>query len=438
MSGRPTPLRRELLGSFAVLFAGALVLAGVGLLLVYPFLGSAAEALFYLGALLVVDLAVLFVFGRALLRRTLLEPVDRLVEDTRRIADGDYRHGVRPSDVEELQSLADSVHAMADRLIRDQRLLAENVESLERTNRELVRTRDQLVQAARLASVGTLSAGIAHEVGNPLGAIFTYVDAARARAKEAGMDTEILDDIRDEARRIDRIIRGLLDYARPEEQEPGPTRPGDVLERVRDLLDAQGHLDDVSVTWTVEDGVPPVHVDPHRLEHVLVNLFLNAADALEGRGGGRIRARVSVEPGMARRLPVRREEDPPEVNYAHRRRVAPEQDGGEPDPLWTAEKVVVLTVEDDGPGLPEEEVDRLFDPFYTTKEPGKGTGLGLSICARLVDGMSGRIEAENHPEGGARFTIRLPGRPGGAPEAGGAGGSGEASRDRAGAGTGEA
>lgn len=405
----PTPLRREFLGSFAVLFVGALVLMGGGVLLAYPLLRSPGEAALYLLALLVGDLAVVFFFGRVLLRRTLLEPLDRLAEDTRRIAGGEYRHRVRLSDAEELRVLGRSVNAMADRLIREQERLTQNVASLERTNRELVQARDELVQAARLASVGSLAAGIAHEVGNPLGAILAYVDVAHMRARESGMDPEVLDDIRSEARRIDRIVRGLLDYARPGDQGREPIHPRIVMEKVRNLLEAQGRLDGVDTSWVVEDEVPRVVLDPHRLEQVLVNLLLNAVEIVQGGERGWIRVRVSSEPGPAHRLPVRREEDPPELNYAHRRRVAPEHEGGEPDPLWTAETVVVLTVEDDGPGIPEDELSRVFDPFFTTKDPGEGTGLGLSIGARLVEGMGGRIEAENRPEGGARFTVRLPG-----------------------------
>jgi len=408
MATSPTPLRRELLGSFTVLFAGALVLAGVGLLVTYPLLRSPAEATLYLTILLAGDLAVVFLFGRALLRRSLLKPLDRLVEDTRRISEGDYRHRARLAEARELREVGRGVNAMADRLIRDQERLAENVESLEETNRELVRTRDQLVRAARLASAGTLAAGIAHEVGNPLGAILAYVDAARKRARQAGMDVEILDDIRQEALRIDRIVRGLLDYARPDGTGREVLHPRVVVDRVRDLLDAQGRLDPVRSTWVVEDGVPEIRMNPHRLEHVLVNLLLNSVELAEEGRAEWIGVRVSSEPGRALQLPVRREEDPPEVNYAHRRRVTPEKEGGEPDPLWTAERVVILSVEDDGPGIPPGELEQVFDPFFTTRQPGQGTGLGLSVCARLVQGMGGRIDAENRDQGGARFVVRLP------------------------------
>jgi hypothetical protein len=281
---------------------------------------------------------------------------------------------------------------------------------LDRTNQELIEVRDQVVHAARLASVGTLAAGIAHEVGNPLGAIMVFVDVAQSRVAKEGGDTELLGSIREEARRIDRIVRGLLDYARPKESEPTVVAPREVLERVRELLDSQGKLDEVEDTWVVDDDVPGVLMEPHRLEQVLVNLFLNALDALEAVPNPSITVKLSSELGGVSRLPRRRAGDPPGINYMHRRRVSRDEGGRGIDPLFTARRVVAIEVWDNGPGIPEESLDLVFDPFYTTKEPGKGTGLGLSICARLVEGMGGRIEATSGPDGrGARFVIRLPG-----------------------------
>ena len=300
-------------------------------------------------------------------------------------------------------------------------LLERNVASLDETNRELVEARAEIVRAARLASVGTLAAGIAHEVGNPLGAIMGYVDVARARARREERDPEILDAIRGEAERIDRIVKGLLDYARPRAEHIGSEAPGKVVARVRDLLDHQGRLVDVDARWEVSPGTPDVTMNPHRLEQVVVNLALNALDAMDGSAVRVLKVRVYGEQGEVIHLPTRRENDPPGINYMHRRRVSRDDGGRGVDPVFAAERVAVIEVTDSGPGISEDDLEQIFDPFFTTKEPGRGTGLGLAICARLVEGMGGRIEAGNAPEGGARFMIRLPAvtisRPDATPEA---------------------
>jgi len=408
----PSPLRRDLLLNFGTLFAAAVLVAGIAVWAVLPALETVPVILLFVLVLVVADLAVLFVFGGAFLRRRLVAPVEALADDARRIADGAYHHRIQPSDSLELESVRQSVNAMADRLIEDQRLLAENVASLDRTNRELVRARDQVIQTARLASVGTLAAGIAHEVGNPLGAIMGFADVARKRAKAADADTEMLDAIRDEANRIDRIVRGLLEYARPKQEEAGPMAPGEVLVGVRQLLENQGKLEEVEDQWNLDVRVAPVVMEPHRLEQVLVNLFLNAVHALRGHPEPSIRVSLDREAGALEALPARREDDPPGINYMHRRRVSRDDGGRGVDTLFTAPEIVLIRVADNGPGVPESDRESIFDPFFTTKEPGDGTGLGLSICARLVEGMGGRIEVGESDMGGALFTIRLPGHPG--------------------------
>ena len=405
----PIPLRRELLVSFAVLFAAAIIFAVNGVLLILPMLTSPGQGTVFVTSLLIVDLFVLFGFGSWLLRRRLVLPLENLTDAVERIADGYYEERAAGASSLELMALETGVNAMADRLIRDQERLARNIESLDRTNAELVEARDQVIRSDRLAAVGTLSAGIAHEVGNPLGAILAYVDVARARAELAGGDTELLESIRAEAGRIDRIVRSLLDYAQPRQEESVPVSPGLVVERVREFLDAQGKLDQAEHVWRYGEDVPDVVMVASRLEQVMVNLLLNAADAVAGQHDARIVVTVSAGSGAVARQPIRREGDPRGINYMHRRRVSPDKIGKGVDPLFTATRLVLITVDDNGPGIPEEVLENVFDPFFTTKDPGKGTGLGLAICGRLVESMGGRIRAMRGPDGGARFTIRLPG-----------------------------
>ncbi len=404
------PLRRELLGSFAVLLVGAVIVTGVALAAVLPLLDSAAQVTVYLLLMVLGDLTVLALFGHRILKTRLMDPVDRLVADVQRISDGDYHHRIAPVQTAEFDVIREGVNTMADRLVHNQELLTENVVSLDRTNRELVEARDQVVQAARLASVGTLAAGIAHEVGNPLGAIVAFTDVARGRARRDGGDTELLDSIRAEAERIDLLVRSLLDFARHKDEVARAARVPEVVDRVHTLLERQGRLDGVDASWPdPKTQLPPVVMEPARLEQVMVNLLLNALDALSDHPAPRIRITLEAQAGAVQALPARRQDDPPGINYMHRRRVSRDRAPGGVDTLFTASRVVVIRIRDNGPGIPAADRERVFDPFFTTKEPGKGTGLGLYISARFVEGMGGRLHVDEAEGGGAEFVIRLPG-----------------------------
>jgi len=401
-----TPLfARRLIVRFALVFTLVQMLAIVGVLFALPAMQEVGAGPMLVIVTIVTDLGILVVLAGWVIRGSIALPIERLAVDVHRIADGDYRHRIAETHRVELLEIRSSVNRLADRLIADQRLLAENVHSLEEANRKLVVARDQIVRSAKLASVGTLAAGIAHEVGNPLGAIMGFVDVARGRVATVGGDVEILDDIRSEANRIDRIVRGLLDYSRPPDHD-GPLAAGEVLDRVHRILDSQGKLEGVHDVWLVEAGAEHEVGEPHRLEQVLVNVILNALHAVREVPAPQVVVRLSEEEGGLARMPSRRDDDPPGINYQHRRRLAQDELGT--GAVENADRLMVIEVSDNGPGIADDIVDRLFDPFFTTKEPGEGTGLGLSICARLIDGMGGRIDATATPEGGARFVIRLP------------------------------
>lgn len=409
----PPPLRRELLLAFGLLFAVGVVVAVVGMVLVLPLLPSPGAVAAYVLALVAGDVGILFLFGRALLNRTLFQPLGRLVEDVEAIAEGDLGRRIRPLGSAELQSVADSVNAMARRLIHDRETLAQNIRSLDETNRALVEARAQVIRAARLASAGTLAAGIAHELGNPLAAIVAYTDLALSRARARGEEVELLLSLKEEAVRMDRIIRTLLDFARAPASHVAPRDPWEVVDRVRRLLEAQGRLAGVEVVWRRGDGVPMVLMDDRRWEQVVLNLLLNALDAVAGVEKGRVWVTLKGEKGPAVSPARRRAGDPPGVDYTHRRRMALKGEAAHGAVLGTTPRMAVLTVEDDGPGIPPDLLEAVFDPFFTTKEPGKSTGLGLALSAQFVEGMGGEILAGNRNDGGAVFTVRLPAAPAG-------------------------
>jgi signal transduction histidine kinase len=395
-------------GLLIVLFLALFILVVVvfvwqrlGLQPVYLWLGLAGVA--------VVNLFLLGLFADYRLRILVLEPVERMVRGSERVARGDETHRLEASDTVELARLASAVNGMADRLIQHQQQLSENVASLDRTNRELSDARGRLVRAEKLASMGRLAAGVAHEVGNPLGAIMGYVELARRRED---VDGEWVDGISHEARRIDEIVRGLLEYARPKAAAPRQLDVNEIVSRTVELLKVQRRFQRVEPVVALADDLPPVQADPFQLEQVMVNLLLNAGDAIAetgGRGTVEVTTRTLTvsrqELGMGA---ARRSDDPQGVDYSHLRRRDQSEDPGPARQLKEGERAVEIAVRDTGPGIEPTDVQRVFDPFFTTKPPGKGTGLGLAVSARLVEGMGGSMEAVPSEEPGATFRVLLP------------------------------
>lgn len=408
MEKNPT-LNRELVAALATVFAGALVVAVAGVLVLLPRFGTPTQAAAYVTLMLVGDIAVFALFGRWLVRSRLLRPLEGLMAEVEAIADGDYSRAVPTGGPEEVSRLADAVNRMAARLIRHQEQLTANIQSLEETNRELTDARDELVRAEKMASVGRLAAGIAHEIGNPLGAIMGYLGLLeRGGAEEADL-AELAESAEREAQRIDRIVRGLLDFARRRETKPRPMDVNEVIRDTVELLTDQGKLKRVDTTVQLSGDVPLVVADPYHLEQVLVNLLLNACDAMETSKAPAIF--VETEPDVIESpqyVPARRRDDPAGVDYSHRRRFNRPPRPTAEHPFAPGSSVVRIEIADNGPGIPGELLPEIFEPFVTTKEPGRGTGLGLAVSAGLVDAMGGTIQAENREDGGARFRILLP------------------------------
>ena len=377
-SGPKPSLRTELLANLAVLAAGALVLAVFSAVLA-PLLGHGFLGFALLTALIVADVAIFIGFGRYLVSRLVTGPMGALVDATQAVAEGELSRRAPPGGTREFDRLADSVNRMTDRLLDAQ---------------------GALVRAEKLASVGRLAAGVAHEVGNPLAAIGNYVELLRRR----GAEPEIVVAIEREAGRIDTIVRSLLEYARPRGAQRQPLDLGAVAARAVSLLQSQGVLHSVTVEVAGGAALRNVLGDATALEQVFVNLLLNAVDA--AGAGGRIAVVVSatrlgeVEDGD------RRGSDPSAgvPTEARRRRRASRHLAGAAD----GSPAVQVVVGDSGPGVPAELMERVFDPFFTTKPPGKGTGLGLAIVQRIVQDHGGRVDVSRAREGGAAFTVTLP------------------------------
>jgi len=370
MTSRPS-LRLQLLFRLVFLASAAVVLVGLITLLLTG--ADPSDLLAPLAAFWLGSTAVLVLFGAHLMNRYILAPVARLGAEAEALASGRLSE---PGDYEshELAVLADRYRAMAESLLDAQ---------------------SQIVRAEKLAGIGRLAAGVAHEVRNPLGAIGTYVDVLRKR----GVDTPVLDEMRQAVERIDRIVESLLDYSRPE-RTSGVADPGSALRTAADFLSTQGALRGHELELDVEPAAPAVRADRHALEQVALNLLLNARDAAPGaRIWAGVRAhrldgerRGTARAGEASGRQVSRDY----VSRPRRRDLPPGTEGA------------LLFVADDGPGVAEADRERVFDPFFTTKEPGKGTGLGLAIVARTVDEAGGIVWVDRAREGGAAFKIFLP------------------------------
>ena len=374
MPAKPA-LRTELLFYLSFLAAAALLVGVLTILVAGVFAPDRTYILVML--LVVLEVAVFVVFGRHLINRLVLFPLERVVATADAVADGDLARRAPDAETRDFATLAERLNRMTDHLLDAQ---------------------SQLIRSEKLASIGRLAAGVAHEVGNPLGAIGTYVEVMRRR----GADPEVVAGVTRELERLDRIVRGLLDYARPGDEALAPVDPGAVMRGAYGLLDAQGALKPVRPTLEVAEDGPPLRIlgRAHLLEQAIVNLVLNAVDAAPG-GVVILGARGwSYETRGAR---PRRDSDPGQLAFprrTERRPVRSEFSPGQPGAL--------LYVADSGPGVPPEDREKIFEPFYTTKEPGRGTGLGLAIVARAVDDMGGVVWVDTAREGGAAFKMFFP------------------------------
>jgi signal transduction histidine kinase len=375
---RQPSIQRELLVNLALLVSAALALAMATTLIAQAL--RPAYAFVLLLTLVAADAVIVFAFGHYLLKRLVLVRMAALREVAEELAAGNLERRAPPAETREFTELADCFNAMTDRLLDAQ---------------------GQLVRSEKLATVGRLAAGIAHEVGNPLSAIGTYSQVLRKR----GADPEILAGLDRETARIDRIVRGLLDYARPGDDRPTTVDVGGTVLAARELLERQGLLKGVDFKVELNGETLPVQGRAHALEQVVVNLLLNAIDAaprgpiLVGAHAQRFEARPetalrSSDAGVPPNGAAQR------GGAVRRRPWAPQVSEGAPG--------VLLYVTDAGPGVPREDREKVFDPFYTTKPPGQGTGLGLAIVQHTVHEMGGVIWVEDAREGGAAFKAFFP------------------------------
>jgi signal transduction histidine kinase len=225
----------------------------------------------------------------------------------------------------------------------------------------------QIIQSERLAAMGQMIGGFAHELNNPLTSILGMAELLQEGDVSEGARKQLLI-LHKEARRAAEIVQNLQYFARPPAPGKSPVNLNELVQRTVQMQAYALRKSNITVDFLPEPAIPAVVADPNQLMQVFLNLLLNAEQAVrETRDKGTIRIRV----------------------------------GRNPDSVW-------VVFQDDGPGIAPENLTHIFDPFFTTKRPGRGTGLGLSICKTVLREHGGNIEASSGPGGGAVFTITLP------------------------------
>jgi signal transduction histidine kinase len=306
------------------------------------------DDLVFVGLVLVLVAAI---FGVVVSRR-ITRPLERLSNAVRKIAKGDFDVNVAIRSSDEIGELSTSFNNMAG--------------ELKERESSLKKAQHALVQSEKMAAVGTLSAGLAHEVKNPLSAVLGYAQLSKRKLGQPDALLKHLDTIETETRRCNEIIGNLMQFSRQEKGEHGPVSVNDVVEKSIAIVDHQLSLGNVSIESELADHIPEISGNANQLQQVLMNLMINAQQAM-GEEGGTVTVATLVEANS-----------------------------------------ILITVSDTGPGIEADVAEKIFEPFYTTKPAGQGTGLGLSVTYGIIQDHGGNISVSRAENSGAKFIITLP------------------------------
>jgi two-component system NtrC family sensor kinase len=301
---------------------------------------------------------------------SIIQPLQRMVVATQAIAKGDLDHRVDVRSRDEIGGLADSFNQMTAKLKTANEELIEWGTTLERKvkerTKELTEMQGHLVQSEKLASIGKLAAGIAHEINNPLGGILIYSHLLLEDTDKDTPEYQSLKKIVKETTRCKDIVKGLLEFARPREPEMAPTYINDVIDKALAIFERQSLFQNIRIEKSY-GRLPRLVADAGQLQQVFTNIIVNAAEAMDGQGT------LSITTSLGA--------------------------GG---------TILEVAFTDTGHGIREEDLTRLFEPFFTTKEVGKGTGLGLAISYGIVQKHEGKIEVRSQVGRGSTFIVVLP------------------------------
>jgi len=342
----------------------------------------------FLALYALIDSVIIIAFGVYFLSRSIIEPLKKLEEAAKKIAGGKLYDRADVAVHNEVGSLAASFNSMAGRL-------EDEIKSLERVNLELTTAQDELLRNSTLAAVGRLAAGIAHEIGNPLGALRGYIDILSREGLDPAEEKDMVARAGREADRIDSIVRDFLEVARPAKRAVVPVDVNALLNETLTGLCVRSDFSGVSTVLDLGLKVPAVMADEGKLRQVFSNLFINAAQAMEAVEEKTITISTLAEARPAPLKAGRRKGDAPAAKETFER------------------DFVFVSFRDTGVGIHADDSARIFDPFFTTKEVGKGTGLGLFVSQSIIKAYGGEITFRS-TEGGSEFTVALPAGEGGA------------------------
>lgn len=329
---------------------------------------------------ILINTVILTIIGFYRLSKIFLNPVHRLVKRAEDYKEEDEIFFLARKEDNEFSKLSNALNRMLKRISDDKVKLQETVRSLEKSNIDLKRAQKDIIRAEKLASVGRLSSGIAHEIGNPIGIVLGYLELIKQNDITNDEKKEFIVRAENEINRINTIIRQLLDFSRISNDELKAVAVHEIITEVSEVIKFQPLMSNIDLRLSLTAERDTVIADPNQLRQVILNLIINAADAISSSpslGPGKLNISSTIVPGV-------------QAGLKHDQ---------------TLLKIMFV---DNGPGIPEEVITNIFDPFYTTKDPGKGTGLGLYVCFLIIEGIGGKIQATSTEGRGATMTIYLP------------------------------
>lgn len=321
----------------------------------------------FFAAYLVLTQGALFFLGYLLFHRTVIGPISDVANLAGRAAGvADFPDHADASQFKgDIQKIAGSLRAVMVKILEDREKMEALIGQLQAANRDLEAAQQGLIRSEKLAGVGRLAAGLAHEIGNPLQIVMGYVELLQ-RQPEPGSRDEILGRMDSELKRIHDILQRLLEFARPIRKVVEICDVNSLVKDCGALLKGRKGFRNLDFEFELCPDLPMIKTEPEKIRQTLVNLIFNAADAIPESGGKIV-------------LRTRKSGDMMEIQ-----------------------------VQDSGSGISAEDLEKVFDPFFTTKDPGKGTGLGLAVCLGLVESLGGGIDVSSVEGQGTTVTVALP------------------------------